>query len=170
MQFVRLESDEKHIQSLKNQIEKYALMSYWVSKSESLFDAYLSNLDMLSNETDSVRRGELIRDLESYFMSSILTYMRCFSSQTSTYLEINHVTKDKDLRSCYSEMHTLRNHEFVHWQGERSKLTVQYSFNYKPNNQCEFAEQIQLGIGRCLAAPPSHTTVRTGPYTAVQQD
>jgi DNA replication protein DnaC len=26
-----------------------------------------------------------------------------------------------------------------------------------------------IGIGRSLAAPPSHTTVRTGPYTAVRQ-
>ena len=34
--------------------------------------------------------------------------------------------------------------------------------------RCPSCAKIYIGIGRSLTAPPSHTTVRTGPYTAVR--
>ncbi|MBK9324403.1 MAG: hypothetical protein IPM97_15875 [Bdellovibrionaceae bacterium] len=62
------------------------------------------------------------------------------------HLEINKVTSDDRLRSFYREIEQLRNDEFIHWKGVRSKISIRYSIEVIGPSEIKFAEQVQAHL------------------------
>lgn len=140
--FIKIESTDDLVLKLQSQIEKSLLLNMWLGKAIALLDRYIETLDKLDHEPDSVMRGKLIEALEAQFMSSIILYHRCFVDQPSMHLEINKVTSDDRLRLFYREIEQLRNDEFIHWKGVRSKISVRYSIEVNGPSEIKFAEQV----------------------------
>lgn len=141
--FITIQSQDSIIQKLQAQIEKSLLLNMWIDKADALLNRYIQTLDELDVETDGVRRGIKIEACESYFMSSIIHFHRCFVDQPTMHLQIEQVTDDGQLRDCYAEVLALRNHEFIHWKGFRSSIEVAYSFEPINPTQVNLAEKIQ---------------------------
>jgi hypothetical protein len=141
-QFIKIVSQDSKVQYLQGRIEKSILLALWVDKAMALLERYMTTLNHLDQEIDSVKRGVLIEALEAYFMSSIILYHRCFVDQPSMHLEIKKVTQDVNLRKTYQEIEKLRNDEFIHWKGIRSAILVKYSFEPVSQVEVKFAENI----------------------------
>lgn len=141
--FVTIKSSDSLVNKLNSQIEKTFHLELWVMKAQSLLEKYLRTMDLNDAEQDPVKKGHLIQDLESYFMSSVNIFLRCFLEQSSMRLNINEITSDKDLRACFHELMRLRNDEYVHWKGLRTSFSVQYEFMPVGTAQVEFAKSLK---------------------------
>lgn len=145
--FVKLHTSDKPLLEMQKRIEKLMLIQMWVGKASAMFERYFRILDQIDRETDPVKKGLHIEELEMCFMTSVSYYLRGFLNQKgSLNIEINNVTDDEDLRKTYWFLMDLRNDEYVHWKGARSSLTVKYSFLYLTANQCEFAKEVQANF------------------------
>ncbi len=124
---VDIQSSDDEINQMKLRIEKLTHFEIWVGKALVLLEKYLSTLNSLDSEPDEKVRGLRIQDLECYFMTSVFLYLRCFQDkQKKLHLKIHRITKDPHLIKCYNGLYSLRNDEYTHWQGLRSKLKVKY--------------------------------------------
>lgn len=144
--YVVLKTEDRALQNLQNRIEKLSLIQLWLMKSMALLDRYLRQLNYLDTETDSVKRGILIEEIDVCFMSSVSYFFRCFLDQQGTSLKIKELTSDQDLRDVYAFLRALRDDEYTHWKGHRSHVSVTYSFKTISNSQCEFAKDIHIQV------------------------
>ncbi len=152
---VQIVSEDKIINEMKKRIEKLCHFEAWVDRAlYNLEKSYQSYNDIFL-EKNMKKRKELILDLESYFMSSILLYLRCFQdSQKQFHLKIHSITNEPTLIKCHNGIYQLRNDEFTHWKGLRSKANVYYKFHIdkaklKSNYNEAFEISIEENFGPC---------------------
>jgi hypothetical protein len=127
---VKIKSNDKAIIKKQEIIEKKCHFEIWIGKAIFLLDKYMDTLNSLDLEQDPTQRGIKIQDLECYFMTSICLFLRCFMDcNRSHHLKIGGVTKDRDLHYCYHSLKELRDDEYVHWKGLRSKIDIKCNFN-----------------------------------------
>lgn len=139
-----MQSADSVVSKYQKQIDKLTLMLMWTWQAGGLLEAYKKRLDDLTPTTDKQESGRTIQDCEAYAISSVNFFLRCFRDQPSTYLEIEKVTGDPELLTCYKEIDKLRNDEHVHWKGAMTALTVRYSFEQDDPRSITFAQEIQL--------------------------
>lgn len=159
--FVTLQTEDLKLKDLQKRIDKISLIQIWIMKASALFERYFRTLDLLNVETDSVKRGLLVEEIEVYFMSSVSYFLRSFLSQKGSYsLEIKNVTDDSKLRAVYEMLMALRNEEYVHWKGARSTVSVKYSFRALSDVQCEFAKDIQTNFSDTVGPAQQSDEIR----------
>jgi hypothetical protein len=142
--FVTLKTEDKALLNLQKRIDKLCLIQIWIMKASVLFDRYLRTLDLVSRESDSVKAGLLIEEIDICFMSSVSYFLRGFLDQGGSFkLEIKDVTTDAQAKETYKFLMDLRNDEYVHWKGARSNAYAKYSFKPLINDQYEFAKEIE---------------------------
>lgn len=159
--FVSLKSSDPKILDIQKRIDKLSLIQIWVMKAFALFNRYLKTLDVLDVESDSVKRGLLIEEIDICFMSATSYFLRSFLNQRgSLNLEINSVTKDQKLRDVYKMLMDLRNDEYVHWKGARSSATVLYSFSMISSTDCEFGKTVQVAFNETVGPAQQASEMR----------
>ncbi len=127
---VKIKSKDRRVIKKQEIIERKCHFELWVRKAIVLLDKYRSSLNSLDCEQDPVQRGIKIQDIECYFMTSVSLFLRCFMDCNGCHhLKIGGVTKDRDLHFCYASLKELRDDEYVHWKGLRSKIDVNCYFN-----------------------------------------
>lgn len=149
--YVSLKTEDISLLDMNKRIEKLTLMDVWLAKAASLFERYYRVLEENNKETDKVKMGLKIEEMDICFMASVSYFLRCFLNQKgSLNLEINHVTTDSSLRDTYKKLMDLRNDEYVHWKGARSTILVKYSFAAITVTTCEFAKTIQANYSETI--------------------
>lgn len=160
--YVSLKTEDIPLKEMNKKIEKLTLMEIWVVKATSLFERYHRVLDLNEKETDKVKMGVNIEEIDICFMSSVSYFLRCFLNQKgSLNLEINHVTTDFLLRETYKMLMDLRNDEYVHWKGARSRVSVKYSFAAPTPTTCEFARSVQADYSETVGPDQESDKIRS---------
>ena len=125
---VTIKSKDKKVNQKLLRIEKLSLFQYWISKALPLLENYKTTLYSLDNEKDPQVAGVKVQHIECYLMTSISLFIRCFLDQNGTKLQITNITNDQRLIQTYNLIKNIRDHEYVHWKGERSKIKINYNF------------------------------------------
>ncbi|ASD64244.1 hypothetical protein [Bdellovibrio bacteriovorus] len=160
--YVTLKTNDRPLIEMNKRIEKLTLMEIWVMKASSLFERYHRLLDQNDKETDKVKIGINIEEIDICFMSSVSYFLRCFLNQKgSLNLEINNVTADASQRATYQMLMDLRNDEYVHWKGARSKIAIKYSFAAPTPTTCEFARTVQADYSETVGPDQNSDQIRT---------
>lgn len=160
--FVTLKTEDIPLLDMHKRIEKITLMEIWVQKAFSLFERYHRVLDLNDSETDKAKTGINIEEIDICFMSSVSYFIRCFLNQrNSLSLEINKVTTDQTLRDTYKILMDLRNDEYVHWKGARSKTSIKYSFAAPSPTVYEFATNMRADYSETIGPDQNSDQIRS---------
>ncbi|MFW7382306.1 MAG: hypothetical protein ACOH5I_26145 [Oligoflexus sp.] len=143
---IRLATKDKQLRKTIERLEKICVLQWWVSKSLAFIAQYEKTLEDLDKSSDKGERGILIERCEALLTSSISLYLRCFQDQPSYHLKITDVTSDRRLKNFFKSIKDLRDHEFVHWKGWRSSMTVSFNMTATSPSEITISNRFNIGL------------------------